>query len=71
LGPKNGFGLVWCYEAGVKAQVGRPLKEEAGSGNTLPKGAVQFFQGGLMFENPADWQVWALIDGGGWRRLSY
>lgn len=61
LGPKNGFGLVWCYEAGVKAQVGQPRDQEFGSGNMFAKGAAQFFQGGMMLENPAGGQVWAFI----------
>ena len=71
LGPKSGFGLTWCHEVGVKEQVGRPLDDEVGSDNVSVKGAVQFFQGGVMFENPTDRQVWALIDGDGWYRLNY
>lgn len=71
LGPKNGFGITWCYETGVKEQIGLPRELEFGSGNTFPKGAVQFFQGGVMLENPADHQVWALLNGGGWYRLGY
>lgn len=70
-GPKRGFGLIWCSTPGVKAQLGLALKEEAGSANVNPKGAVQYFQGGLMFENPAEREVWALIYGNGWYRLGY
>ena len=66
LGPKFGFGVTWCYETGVKDLIGRPLKEEFGSGDANPKGAVQFFQGGVMFENPADRQVWVLVARNGW-----
>jgi hypothetical protein len=71
LGPRRGFGLLWCYTPGVKEQLGTPLKEEFGSGNAFEKGAVQFFQGGIMFENPAERQVWALIYGNGWQRRGY
>ena len=71
LGPKSGFGLTWCYQTEVKVQVGRSLKEEFGSADVFPKGAVQFFQGGIMFENPADRQIWVLIYDDGWYRFSY
>jgi hypothetical protein len=51
--------------------VGVPREREAGSGDVYPKGAVQFFQHGVMFENPHDRDIWALMDGVGWRRASY
>jgi serine/threonine protein kinase len=71
LGPRSGFGLVWCDQAGVKERLGAPREPEAGSGDIYPKGAVQFFQHGVMFENPRDRQIWALVEGGGWRRAGY
>ena len=71
LGPKAGFGYTWCVRPGVKDMVGMPLEAEFGSGDVFPRGAVQFFQGGVMIENPADRQVWVLVDGGGWRRFNY
>jgi hypothetical protein len=71
LGPLAGFGVVWCDRPGVKEQVGAPRERESGSGDVYPKGAVQFFQHGVMFENPAERQIWALIEGGGWRRVNY
>jgi serine/threonine-protein kinase len=71
LGPLAGFGVTWCDRPGVKEQVGAPLERESGSGDVHPKGAVQFFQHGVMFENPADQQIWALIEGDGWHRASY
>lgn len=71
LGPMAGFGVTWCDRPGVKEQVGAPREREAGSGDVYPKGAVQFFQHGVMFENPRDRQIWALIAGGGWRRAGY
>jgi serine/threonine-protein kinase len=70
LGPKSGFGVTWCLEAGVKAQIGRPIQAEYGSAGVNPKGAVQFFQGGIMFENPGDQQIWVLVNNGGWYRFS-
>jgi hypothetical protein len=71
LGPRCGFGWTWCYRSGVKESVGLPREAESGSGDVFPKGAVQFFQGGVMLENPADRQVWALVYGAGWHRFSY
>jgi hypothetical protein len=71
LGPLAGFGVTWCDRPGVKEQVGAPLEREAGSGDVYPKGAVQFFQHGVMFENPRDRQIWALVEGQGWRRAAY
>jgi serine/threonine protein kinase len=71
LGPRSGFGIIWCDRAGVKGQLGAPREPEAGSGDIYPKGAVQFFQHGVMFENPRDQQIWALVEGIGWRRAGY
>jgi hypothetical protein len=71
LGPLAGFGVTWCDRPGVKEQVGAPLEREAGSGDVAAKGAVQFFQHGVMFESPRDRQVWALVEGLGWRRAGY
>jgi len=71
LGPMAGFGVTWCDGPGVKEQVGAPIEREFGSGDTYPKGAVQFFQHGVMFENPADRQIWALVEDYGWRRAGY
>lgn len=71
LGPMAGFGVTWCDRPGVKEQVGAPLEREFGSGDTYPKGAVQFFQHGVMFENPSDRQIWALVEDYGWRRAGY
>ncbi len=71
LGPRSGFGVTWCDRPGVKEQLGAPRETEAGSGDIYPKGAVQFFQHGVMFENPRDRQIWALVEGNGWRRAGY
>jgi hypothetical protein len=71
LGPRSGFGITWCDRPGVKEQLGAPREPEAGSGDIYPKGAVQFFQHGVMFENPRDRQIWALVEGNGWRRADY
>jgi hypothetical protein len=70
-GPRAGFGLIWCDRPGVKKRVGAPIEAEFGSGDVYPRGAVQFFQHGVMFENPADREIWVLIEGDGWRRASY
>jgi hypothetical protein len=71
LGPRSGFGITWCDRPGVKQQLGAPREQESGSGDIYPKGAVQFFQHGVMLENPRDRQIWALVEGGGWRRAEY
>lgn len=71
LGPMAGFGITWCDRPGVKEQVGAPLEREFGSGDVYPRGAVQFFQHGVMFENTADRQIWALVEGRGWHRAGY
>lgn len=71
LGPMAGFGVAWCDQTGVKEQIGAPREREFGSGDVYPKGAVQFFQNGVMFESPADRQVWALVPGTGWQRAGY
>ncbi|UCC89399.1 MAG: protein kinase [Anaerolineales bacterium] len=71
LGPMAGFGVTWCDRPGVKEQVGAPRERESGSGDVYPKGAVQFFQHGVMLENPSTREIWALIDGMGWRRAGY
>jgi hypothetical protein len=71
LGPMAGFGVTWCDRSGIKEQIGAPRERESGSGDVYPKGAVQFFQHGVMFENPSDRQVWALVEGLGWRRADY
>jgi hypothetical protein len=71
LGPMAGFGVTWCDVPGVKESVRAPIEREAGSGDVNPKGAVQFFQNGVMFENPHDRQIWALVENLGWRRVGY
>jgi hypothetical protein len=71
LGPMAGFGVTWCDSPAVKEQVGRPQEREAGSADVFSKGAVQFFQHGVMLESPGDRQIWALIEDVGWRRARY
>jgi serine/threonine protein kinase len=71
LGPMAGFGVTWCDRPGVKEQIGAPREREFGSGDVYPKGAVQFFQHGVMFENPNDRQIWALVESLGWRQADY
>ncbi|MCB0194908.1 MAG: protein kinase [Anaerolineae bacterium] len=70
-GPKSGFGLIWCYQTGVKDSLGAPLEAEFGSGNVFDMSTVQYFQHGVMLDNPYDKQVWAFVDDNGWYRFSY
>ncbi len=70
-GPQSGFGLVWCQQPGVKELIGFPREKEFGSGGVGQRGEVQFFQHGIMLQNPANREIWTLINNGGWRRFNY
>ncbi len=69
LGPKRGFGMLWCIYPDLKADIGYALDEEVG-GPTYPRCAAQLFQGGAIVHNPIDPQYWVFIDNGGWYRFS-
>jgi hypothetical protein len=61
LGPRRGFGLVWCKD--VRDSVGAPLEEEWGD----DQGGYQDFQGGTMLWIPKDLGIYVLFNKGDWR----
>jgi len=77
LGPRRGFGVTWCdgdaeeLLGPAKELVGDPLEREFGSGNVYPMAIVQRFENGVMFDNLANREIWALIDEDGWYRFRY
>lgn len=60
LGPKRGFGLVWCKYA--RDFVSAPLEEEWSE-----PGGYQNFEGGIMLWIPKDGGIYVLFNKGGWR----
>ena len=71
LGPVRGFGLLWCGQPDLATALGQPVEVEAGSGGNAPYAMVQFFQGGLMFYNPSNAEVYVLLGDGRWQRFRY
>jgi hypothetical protein len=67
LGPKRGFGMLWCIYPDLRADIGYALDEEVG-GPDYPRCAVQLFQGGAIVHDPHIAKYWAFIDNGGWYR---
>lgn len=70
-GPVRGFGQLWCDRPELQVRLGNPRESEAGSGGTPPYAHVQFFQGGLMFYNPLNSEVYVLYDQGDWQRFGW
>lgn len=70
-GPVRGFGKVWCEQPELQARLGLPSEPEAGSGGSPPYAQVQFFQGGMMFYNPANKAVYVVYNQGDWERFIY
>ncbi|TEU17916.1 MAG: hypothetical protein E3J21_07205 [Anaerolineales bacterium] len=60
LGPRRGFGLVWCKY--VRDSVGAPLEGEWGE-----QGGHQNFQGGVMLWSPREGGIYVLLNQGNWR----
>lgn len=71
MGPLHGFGQVWCDQPDVRQQLRAPRELERGSGGTPPFGRVQFYQGGVMLDNPINREVYVLFDQGDWLRFGY
>ena len=70
-GPVRGFGKVWCEQADVNAALGKPVEREGGSAGQAPYSQVQFYQGGFMFYNPLNSEVYIFINRGDWRQFGY
>ncbi len=68
LGPKRGFGMLWCKYPDLRADIGQARDEELG-GPDYPRCEVQAFQGGAILHNPLDAKYWVFIDNGGWYRF--
>jgi len=69
LGPKRGFGMLWCEYLDLRADIGQALDQELG-GPDYPRCEVQAFQGGAILHNPLDAKYWVFIDNGGWYRFN-
>jgi hypothetical protein len=59
LGPKRGFGRVWCDHA--RDALGKALEEERSS-----EGSYQEFEGGVMLWSPAESGIYLLFNQGDW-----
>lgn len=68
LGPKRGFGMLWCNYADLRADIGAALDEEIG-GPDYPRCEVQLFQGGAIAHVPLDHVYWVFIESSGWYRF--
>lgn len=68
LGPRRGFGMLWCIYPDLRNDMGHAVDEEVG-GPDYPRCAVQPFQGGAILHNPLDAKYWVFIDNGGWYRF--
>lgn len=65
LGPKRGFGKVWCEETAVHDGLKQPLVVEQGA-----DGGFQDFEGGAMLWLTRLGYVYVLYDDGDWQRFS-
>jgi hypothetical protein len=65
VGPKRGFGKVWCEHPEVRDMVGQAREEERGNNSS----SVQFFQGGVMLYSPLDQRILVLFNQGGWQNF--
>ncbi len=68
LGPRRGFGMLWCEYPNMRADIGQAREEEIG-GPAYPSCQAQPFQGGTIVHNPLDAKFWVFIDNGGWYRF--
>ncbi len=64
-GPGMGFGKLWCYDQGIRTDLGSPSEPEGGGIDAI----VEIFSGGTVFSIPIDNQIWVLFnDDGIWQR---
>jgi hypothetical protein len=68
IGPKRGFGMLWCIYDDLRADIGQALEAEIG-GDAYPRCEAQLFQGGAIAHNPFDSAYWVFINNGGWYRF--
>ncbi|MFB0534822.1 MAG: two-component regulator propeller domain-containing protein [Anaerolineae bacterium] len=62
LGPKRGFGKVWCECEDCRDHLGAPVEGEWGE-----QGGYQDFQGGVMLWVPREGGLYVLLNQGDWR----
>ncbi|MCR4406067.1 MAG: hypothetical protein NUW24_03960 [Anaerolineae bacterium] len=63
LGPKLGFGLVWCTHSSVRTGLGAAIEEEQ-----YYDGAYQDFEGGTMLWSARDDVVTVLYSDNTWQQ---
>lgn len=68
LGPKRGFGMLWCIHPDLRASIGNAIEEEVG-GPDYPRCEAQLFQGGAIVHQPLDAVWWVFVDRAGWYRF--
>jgi hypothetical protein len=64
IGPKRGFGRVWCQEPQARELLGLPLEEEWGAG-----GGWLDFEHGVMLWDARNGRVFVLFEDGHWVAL--
>jgi hypothetical protein len=65
LGPRRGFGKVWCEEVTVREGLGSPVAVEGGA-----DAGFQDFKGGTLIWASRLGYVYVLYDDGDWQRFS-
>lgn len=65
VGPRMGFGKLWCYSPEIKQALGDPLASEDGGIDAV----IEIFRDGTIFSSPVDDQIWVLFDDGSWQRF--
>lgn len=65
LGPRRGFGQVWCQQPSLREALGKPLAEEWSE----PAG-FQNFRNGVMLHSPAEESVYLLFNNGDWWKIT-
>lgn len=71
IGPRYGFGKLWCDRLELQVRLGNPVEWERGSAGNPPLGELQFFQGGLMLYDPGSNDLIVMFSQGDWLRLVF
>ena len=70
IGPRYGFGKLWCDHQELIVRLGQPVEYEVGNHGEPPFARVQFFQGGVMLYNPLSKDTFMLFNQGDWLRFA-
>ncbi|MDM8520357.1 Ig-like domain-containing protein [Anaerolineales bacterium HSG6] len=70
IGPRYGFGKLWCDRQELIVRLGQPVDYEIGNKGNPPFAQVQFFQGGVMLYNPLTKDTFMLFNQGDWLRFA-